>query len=176
MLLLPPGTVPCDGIQLAAVVAAAGGGCSDVGAGSSRKATSVSGDAGSGTHQDVEEFAAVGRPSTAAEVAGAVDFDQTNVVNSRDVGSVVAAASVDSFLGMVMPWMAPVGTNFAAVVVNYSRCCCCCCCLFDGRWCLDWVSWVVQPASAVVPPRRREPNPVSEAGLPRTPVYVGRAI
>lgn len=108
-----------------AVAAAAGGGA-DVGAGSSRKATSVSGGAGSGTHRDVEEFAAAGRPLIAVEVAGAVGFVRTNVVNSRDVGSVAAAAaaaSVDSFLGMAMPLTVPVGTNFAAaVVVNYSRC------------------------------------------------------
>lgn len=113
-------------MQLAAVAAAAGG--ADADAGSSRKATSVSGGAGSGTHQDVEEFAAAGRPSIAAEVAVAVDFVRTNVVNSRDVDSaavvVVAAASADSFLGMAMPLMVPAGTNFAAVVVNYSRCCC----------------------------------------------------
>lgn len=155
-----------------AVAAAAGGGA-DVGAGSSRKATSVSGGAGSGTHRDVEEFAAAGRPLIAVEVAEAVDFVRTNVVNSRDVGSVAAAAaSADSFLGMAMPLTVPVGTNFAAaMVVNYSRCCC----LFDDRLYLDWVSWVVQPASAVVP-LRRGPNPVSGAGLPRTPVYVGRAI
>lgn len=155
-----------------AVAAAAGGGA-DVGAGSSRKATSVSGGAGSGTHRDVEEFAAAGRPLIAVEVAGAVDFVRTNVVNSRDVGSVAAAAaSADSFLGMAMPLSVPVGTNFAAaVVVNYSRCCC----LFDDRLYLDWVSWVVQPASAVVP-LRRGPNPVSGAGLPRTPVCVGQAI
>lgn len=155
-----------------AVAAAAGGGA-DVGAGSSRKATSVSGGAGSGTHRDVEEFAAAGRPLIAVEVAGAVDFVRTNVVNSRDVGSVAAAAaSADSFLGMAMPLTVPVGTNFAAaVVVNYSRCCC----LFDDRLYLDWVSWVVQPASAVVP-LRRGPNPVSGAELPRTPVCVGRAI
>lgn len=156
-----------------AVAAAAAGGGADVGAGSSRKATSVSGGAGSGTHRDVEEFAAAGRPLIAVEVAEAVDFVRTNVVNSRDVGSVAAAAaSADSFLGMAMPLTVPVGTNFAAaVVVNYSRCCC----LFDDRLYLDWVSWVVQPASAVVP-LRRGPNPVSGAGLPRTPVYVGRAI
>lgn len=155
-----------------AVAAAAGGGA-DVGAGSSRKATSVSGGAGSGTHRDVEEFAAAGRPLIAVEVAEAVDFVRTNVVNSRDVGSVAAAAaSADSFLGMAMPLTVPVGTNFAAaVVVNYSRCCC----LFDDRLYLDWVSWVVQPASAVVP-LRRGPNPISGAGLPRTPVCVGRAI
>lgn len=159
-----------------AVAAAAGGGA-DVGAGSSRKATSVSGGAGSGTHRDVEEFAAAGRPLIAVEVAVAVDFVRTNVVNSRDVGSVAAAAtavaaSVDSFLGMAMPLTVPVGTNFAAaVVVNCSHCCC----LFDDHLYLDWVSWVVQPASAVVP-LRRGPNPVSEAGLPRTPVCVGRAI
>lgn len=155
-----------------AVAAAAGGGA-DVGAGSSRKATSVSGGAGSGTHRDVEEFAAAGRPLIAVEVAEAVDFVRTNVVNSRDVGSVAAAAaSADSFLGMAMPLSVPVGTNFAAaVVVNYSRCCC----LFDDRLYLDWVSWVVQPASAVVP-LRRGPNPVSGAGLPRTPVCVGQAI
>lgn len=155
-----------------AVAAAAGGGA-DVGAGSSRKATSVSGGAGSGTHRDVEEFAAAGRPLIAVEVAGVVDFVRTNVVNSRDVGSVAAAAaSADSFLGMAMPLTVPVGTNFAAaVVVNYSRCCC----LFDDRLYLDWVSWVVQPASAVVP-LRRGPNPVSGAGLPRTPVCVGQAI
>lgn len=155
-----------------AVAAAAGGGA-DVGAGSSRKATSVSGGAGSGTHRDVEEFAAAGRPLIAVEVAEAVDFVRTNVVNSRDVGSVAAAAaSADSFLGMAMPLSVPVGTNFAAaVVVNYSRCCC----LFDDRLYLDWVSWVVQPASAVVP-LRRGPNPISGAGLPRTPVCVGRAI
>lgn len=155
-----------------AVAAAAGGGA-DVGAGSSRKATSVSGGAGSGTHRDVEEFAAAGRPLIAVEVAGVVDFVRTNVVNSRDVGSVAAAAaSADSFLGMAMPLTVPVGTNFAAaVVVNYSRCCC----LFDDRLYLDWVSWVVQPASAVVP-LRRGPNPISGAGLPRTPVCVGRAI
>lgn len=156
-----------------AVAAAAAGGGADVGAGSARKATSVSGGAGSGTHRDVEEFAAAGRPLIAVEVAEAVDFVRTNVVNSRDVGSVAAAAaSADSFLGMAMPLTVPVGTNFAAaVVVNYSRCCC----LFDDRLYLDWVSWVVQPASAVVP-LRRGPNPVSGAGLPRTPVYVGRAI
>lgn len=156
-----------------AVAAAAAGGGADVGAGSARKATSVSGGAGSGTHQDVEEFAAAGRPLIAVEVAEAVDFVRTNVVNSRDVGSVAAAAaSADSFLGMAMPLSVPVGTNFAAaVVVNYSRCCC----LFDDRLYLDWVSWVVQPASAVVP-LRRGPNPVSGAGLPRTPVCVGQAI
>lgn len=156
-----------------AVAAAAAGGGADVGAGSSRKATSVSGGAGSGTHRDVEEFAAAGRPLIAVEVAEAVDFVRTNVVNSRDVGSVAAAAaSADSFLGMAMPLTVPVGTNFAAaVVVNYSRCCC----LFDDRLYLDWVSWVVQPASAVVP-LRRGPNPVSGAGLPRTPVCVGQAI
>lgn len=155
-----------------AVAVAAGGGA-DVGAGSARKATSVSGGAGSGTHRDVEEFAAAGRPLIAVEVAEAVDFVRTNVVNSRDVGSVAAAAaSADSFLGMAMPLSVPVGTNFAAaVVVNYSRCCC----LFDDRLYLDWVSWVVQPASAVVP-LRRGPNPVSGAGLPRTPVCVGQAI
>lgn len=156
-----------------AVAAAAAGGGADVGAGSARKATSVSGGAGSGTHRDVEEFAAAGRPLIAVEVAEAVDFVRTNVVNSRDVGSVAAAAaSADSFLGMAMPLTVPVGTNFAAaVVVNYSRCCC----LFDDRLYLDWVSWVVQPASAVVP-LRRGPNPVSGAELPRTPVCVGRAI
>lgn len=159
-----------------AVAAAAAGGGADVGAGSSRKATSVSGGAGSGTHRDVEEFAAAGRPLITVEVAEAVDFVRTNVVNSRDVGSVAAAtaaaASVDSFQGMAMPLTVPVGTNFAAaVVVNYSRCCC----LFDNRLYLDWVSWVVQPASAVVP-LRRGPNPVSGAGLPRTPVCVGQAI
>lgn len=156
-----------------AVAAAAAGGGADVGAGSARKATSVSGGAGSGTHRDVEEFAAAGRPLIAVEVAEAVDFVRTNVVNSRDVGSVAAAAaSADSFLGMAMPLTVPVGTNFAAaVVVNYSRCCC----LFDDRLYLDWVSWVVQPASAVVP-LRRGPNPVSGAGLPRTPVCVGQAI
>lgn len=156
-----------------AVAAVAAGGGADVGAGLARKATSVSGGAGSGTHRDVEEFAAAGRPLIAVEVAEAVDFVRTNVVNSRDVGSVAAAAaSADSFLGMAMPLTVPVGTNFAAaVVVNYSRCCC----LFDDRLYLDWVSWVVQPASAVVP-LRRGPNPVSGAGLPRTPVCVGQAI
>lgn len=156
-----------------AVAAAAAGGGADVGAGSFRKATSVSGGAGSDKHRDVEEFAAAGRPLIAVEVAEVVDFVRTNVVNSRDVGSVAAAAaSVDSFLGMAIPLTVPVGTNFAAaVVVNYSRCCC----LFDDRLYLDWVSWVVQPASAVVP-LRRGPNPVSGAGLPRTPVCVGRAI
>lgn len=117
-------------MQLAAVAAAAaGGGGADADAGSSHKATSVSGGAESGTHQDVEEFAAADRPSTAAEVAVAVDFVRTNVVNSKGVDSaavvvVAAAASVDSFLGMAMPLMVPAGTNFAAVVVNYSRCCC----------------------------------------------------
>lgn len=156
-----------------AVAAVAAGGGADVGAGLARKATSVSGGAGSGTHRDVEEFAAAGRPLIAVEVAEAVDFVRTNVVNSKDVGSVAAAAaSADSFLGMAMPLTVPVGTNFAAaVVVNYSRCCC----LFDDRLYLDWVSWVVQPASAVVP-LRRGPNPVSGAGLPRTPVCVGQAI
>lgn len=156
-----------------AVAAVAAGGGADVGAGLARKATSVSGGAGSGTHRDVEEFAAAGRPLIAVEVAEAVDFVRTNVVNSRDVGSVAAAAaSADSFLGMAMPLTVPVGTNFAAaVVVNYSRCCC----LFDDRLYLDWVSWVVQPAFAVVP-LRRGPNPVSGAGLPRTPVCVGQAI
>lgn len=126
----------------------------------------------------MEEFAAAGRPSKAAEVAAAVDFVRKNAVDRRDVGSFVVAAaavaSVDSFLGRAMPLMGPVGRNFAAVVVNYSRCCCCCH-LFDDRWCLDWVSWVVQPASAVVP-LRRGPNPISEAGLPRTPVCVDRVI
>lgn len=126
----------------------------------------------------MEEFAAAGRPSKAVEVEVAVDFVRMNVVSSRDVGSAAAVAaaaeSVESFLVMVPPLMVLVGTNFAAVVVNYSRCCWCCY-LFDDRWYLGWVSWVVRPASAVVPPRRG-PNPVSEAGLPRTPVCVGRVI
>lgn len=120
-----------------------------VGAGSSRKATSASGGAESGTHPGGEESAAAGRSLIAAEVAaGAVDsVRRTNVVSRRDVGSVVAAAGVGNLQTMAMLLTRPpVGTNFAAESGNCSRCClrcCCCCCyLFDARWCLDWVSSV----------------------------------
>lgn len=152
-----------------------------VGAGSSRKATSASGGAESGTHPGGEESAAAGRSLIAAEVAaGAVDsVRRTNVVSRRDVGSVVAAAAgVGNLQTMAMLLTRPpVGTNFAAESGNCSRCClrCCCCYLFDARWCLDWVSSVARPASAAVPPRRG-PTPVSGAGPPRTPVCAGPGI
>lgn len=119
------------------------------GAGSSRKATSASGGAESGTHPDGEESAAAGSSSLAGEVAaGAVESARrTSVVSRRDVGSVVVAG-VGSLLTMAMLLTKPpVETSFAAVSGNCWRCCwrccCCCCCyLFDAHSCLDWVSSV----------------------------------